>query len=549
MHFQKRGLQEIAVLLALFGAVLFFQWKSGALDAELAGYPDEAAHYVTSVMFHQYITEGGLQNPIDYAENYYLHYPKVAIGHWPPAYYLLTSSWMLIAGVSIKSALILQAVLAAIVGWLLFSRLRDELGIPIAGVVVALWILLPVTQNTYAMVMAELLLTVTSFLAATSFACFLQTKRSRPLLFFGFWVFAAVMTKGSGFALFAIPAVAILIGENRWILRDRRLYAVLGLCMTVLLAWQIYSSRMTSNGMDLRGPSLAVFKEQAVGAIQQFLPLFSPVLAMLGSLGIVVSFFSSTKNISQPFWLCQLGLVAGTYVMHIVSPTGMELRRILMAVPAFLAFSGLGLFYISKLVPARLAPLRMLIPAGALGVYLFTAGQIVRKPALGWRSFVASNLSRYNPGTPVLIAGGVYAENVIISEMAQLFPTPLEYFLRSSKLLADSDWNGTDYKLRVTGSGEVSAALSAIPINIVAVQDNPPSLKGDARASLQHWFIVRDLVQKNPQEWEEVASLPGLPGSPESSTLRLYERRQPILGSPHVSVDLGRSLGRSIEGN
>ena len=31
-----------------------------------------------------------------FAENYYLHYPEVAMGHWPPGFYLLQAVWTLL---------------------------------------------------------------------------------------------------------------------------------------------------------------------------------------------------------------------------------------------------------------------------------------------------------------------------------------------------------------------------------------------------------------------------------------------------------------------
>jgi hypothetical protein len=544
VRFRLPSYRDVAVFFALFAAALFVQWKSGTLNSELGGYPDEAAHYVTSLMFHQYLTEGNFQNPVHFAENYYLHYPKVAIGHWPPAYYVLTSAWMLPFGTSIKAVLILQAVLAALVGLLLYKSLAQDLGAPIATLVSVFWITLPVTQNSYTLVMSELLLTATSLLAAMSFASFLQSKQNRSVYLWGFWTFVSVMTKGSGFAVFAIPAFAFLWRENRWILKNRRMWGTVALCAAMILPWQLWTSRMVANGMDTRGVSGAIVG-QAVASVQQFVPNLGFLLATLSGLGVLVFLLGKARSVTPQYWICQLGLIVGTYVLHIVSPNGIEPRRVLMAIPSLLAFSGLGLLFVTDLV-AKSRPFRLVVPVAALVIYLVSMGQMISKPDWGWRAVLASNISRYNADTPILIAGGTYAENIAISEIAQLLPRPKEYLIRSTKLLAESDWSGTEYKPRVSRLDGVEDALDNIPINVIALEDDT-SPRTDQ--FFQHLYMVQDLVRKNPHEWKEVASGPVRTMDGRPSILRFYERRHPILTPPHVRVDVQRSLGRDIETN
>ena len=51
---------------------------------------------MTGLMVRDYIAAGFPDSPFRFAENYYLHYPKVAIGHWPPVFYSIQAAWMLI---------------------------------------------------------------------------------------------------------------------------------------------------------------------------------------------------------------------------------------------------------------------------------------------------------------------------------------------------------------------------------------------------------------------------------------------------------------------
>ncbi len=77
----------IAFLCFLSIAVML-QLLSGAFESAFAAYPDEPSHYVTGLMVRDYIAGGFPAPPFQYATDYYSHYPKIGIGHWPPVFYL-----------------------------------------------------------------------------------------------------------------------------------------------------------------------------------------------------------------------------------------------------------------------------------------------------------------------------------------------------------------------------------------------------------------------------------------------------------------------------
>ena len=86
----------LLLLLLYFSITVLLQWASGTYHSDFGGYPDEPGHYVTGLMVRDYIAAGFPDSPFRFAENYYLHYPKVAIGHWPPVFYSIQAAWMLI---------------------------------------------------------------------------------------------------------------------------------------------------------------------------------------------------------------------------------------------------------------------------------------------------------------------------------------------------------------------------------------------------------------------------------------------------------------------
>src|SRR5215211_7034866 len=80
---------NLLIALLLLALVIGLQMRAGANHAEFGGHPDEAAHYVTGLMLRDYVASGLPGNPMAYAKTYYDHYPKVAIGNWPPGFYAI----------------------------------------------------------------------------------------------------------------------------------------------------------------------------------------------------------------------------------------------------------------------------------------------------------------------------------------------------------------------------------------------------------------------------------------------------------------------------
>ena len=99
--------------LLFLAEALLLQWLGGAYASGFGGHPDEAAHFVSSVMVHDFLVHPGAGQPMAFAQQFYLHYPKVAIGNWPPLLHGVLAVWYLLFGVSRASALVLMAVFAA----------------------------------------------------------------------------------------------------------------------------------------------------------------------------------------------------------------------------------------------------------------------------------------------------------------------------------------------------------------------------------------------------------------------------------------------------
>src|ERR1035441_7216098 len=103
---------RLLVALFLFLVVVGLQWWAGAFTAEFSGYPDEASHYMSGLLVHDYVAGHFPAPPMKFAQDFYLHYPYLAIGHWPPVFYLIEGLWMLLFSPSRVSIMLLSALIS-----------------------------------------------------------------------------------------------------------------------------------------------------------------------------------------------------------------------------------------------------------------------------------------------------------------------------------------------------------------------------------------------------------------------------------------------------
>src|SRR5690242_10322591 len=109
--------EVLAAFGVLLGLIVTLQVLDGAyassFGVSIEGNHDETAHLVTSLMFRDLITSLDFRHPWQFAQEYYYHYPMVAIGHWPPALYATIGIWFLSFGASRATSMILIAIVAA----------------------------------------------------------------------------------------------------------------------------------------------------------------------------------------------------------------------------------------------------------------------------------------------------------------------------------------------------------------------------------------------------------------------------------------------------
>jgi hypothetical protein len=518
-------------------SMLFFQGIAGSRSAELSGYPDEPAHYITAMMCRNYLLGGWRsESAVDYAENYYLHYPKVAIGHWPPVFYVVQFVWMLAFPTTISSLLYLQAVLIAAIAGILFLLARNRFGFVIGVLVWAAFLILRPTQVLASEIMSEPLLALVSLAATWVIARYFETGEMKFMIWFIVFAELAAHTKGSGIEFAGIPVLIAICLRRTDELRKRSFWLSQLALVAIMAPWQILTWRMVHNGMVSAGA------QQIVQQTRDFVPMLAgifgwPLLAAIVA-GAVIALVD--KKLDALFVACSVTAVV-TFVFHCISPNGAEDRRLYMAIPGALI---LAAFAVWRLLEAWNHP--SWTPAALMvlmAVSLAPSWTVFHKVAVGYRTVCGWLLSHSTPGEDaVLIASDVDGEGMLVSEVGQVQPKPTLYLVRSRKLFDNCDWSGDECRPTVTDPAHAQQVMDSIPVRYVVV-DRFPGLASSPQADL-----LRRTIAERPDLWTLRDTQNAIaPGSRERGEIRIYQRASmPTTDHVRLRIDLSRMIGRVI---
>jgi hypothetical protein len=473
------------LFIGLFAVSLGFQFHSGAWESDFGGHADEPAHVVTTLMVRDYLAGGFLEmpHPLRYAEEYYERFPKVAIGHYPPGFYVFAGAAMM----PVRSGAVLLGlmnVLAAgaglLVWWFGGRILRNE---ALAAVIAFLYVLLPQTRTYTAIVMADLLLVGFGLLAARSFVRFLESGRRRDSLLFGIWAAAAILTKGSGVGLALLPPVALALASKwRWFFKPALWLAPLPV-LVLTVPWMVLTAGITSEGMQESGLS---------GWVAAALPFYGKAmvrevgwsgLCLLGAaagLALIRGWRRSGRMRDEEAVLW--ALLTGGLAVPVLVPAGLDARYLMPVVPAILL---LGADAVRGIAGGR-NPLMATLPV--LLVALLIACETwrpVRKFYTGASLSIEAILTDREgdfSGEPfrLLVVSDARGEGALIAAAALMARGRIEV-ARGTKLLSTSDWMGRDYRPAFGSQDEFRQILVSGRIRYLAI-DPPP-----AETPLEHW--------------------------------------------------------------
>ena len=486
--------RSVYVFACFLMIVISLQWASGAYGAEFGGYPDEPAHYVTSLMVRDYIVGLNWGSPVQFAQDFYHHYPKVAFGHWPPFFYVLQALWMMLFSTSRVSIRMEVAFTTALLAYSVYREARRWFGGYLAPILAGLLtVCIPLVQRYTDEEMSDILLTLLCFWSVIYLARFFDASRWQDNALFGLCFSLAVLTKGNGWLLAGVAALAILLTRNLRLVLRRQFWIAPGIVASLCLPWQLLTLQIAERGWageNTRNYTFTAFREFGLILLQ----VAGIGLAALGVLGIAVTvlgpvFHRAVK--SGP--AVMFSLIFCTWLFHALVPAGVEDRKMLIAVPAIVLFVFVGGFWLADRATFghRFVHWRRRAVAIA-GACAFAAG-VFAIPSQRHYGFV--EVARFITSTPdlwdttILVSDNSVGEGLLVSEIAMRQPQPSSVIVRGTKALANVDWGGTSYRCLYTTPSQVLQVIDSLHVKLVVVD----TFRG-AR-DLEHNRLLRQALQ------------------------------------------------------
>jgi hypothetical protein len=118
--------RALPLLVFLFVCGVLLHWYAGTFHSEFGRYQDEGMHYITGLLVHDFIASGHWTHPMAFAKDYYMHFPKVGLGNWPPGFPLLQSAWAFLFGVSRPALLFFMIFLLSLLALTVSARPKNS---------------------------------------------------------------------------------------------------------------------------------------------------------------------------------------------------------------------------------------------------------------------------------------------------------------------------------------------------------------------------------------------------------------------------------------
>lgn len=497
-----RSVGRGALMLLAFWALAFIgRVLAGAPDSSFGAWEDEPAHLVTGLMVRDFLAQGDYSDPVGFARDYYVTYPKVAFGQWPPVVHLVLGLWTLVLGDS-RLSLILLTTLVAGLGALMTRSLARATGIPrpIPFVAGLLFLALPPVQEYSGLVMTEGPLAMTCGLAVLGFARLLERDDNWGLFVFVLGSVSSLLIKGLAMALAFLPLLAIPIAWRWGRLGSRRMW-LSGVIIGALTApWHLsFYETSTSTWSGGAGPSIGYAKYALTYYPRDLVNLGGPVVLIFAIFGMVAGLLSPG---ARARWAVYLAWLVSVALLLILVPSSVESRHLILIAPVLAAASISGAWVVSTRISRRHST------AWTLGLSILAFIPVgLRFPTKHFHGFeeVAKRCvyDAVLEDGPFLVASDAAGEGMLVSEFLLARGGPGGGpVLRASKVLGTGNWLGRGYQPRFSSAQELHEYLISLPVAVLVI---------DTTTKPKHWFEhfdqLLEVVHSFPDSWREVARI------------------------------------------
>ncbi|MDA0658079.1 MAG: glycosyltransferase family 39 protein [Planctomycetota bacterium] len=539
-------------LVLCISVVLTIQYWLGAYSRDLATDPDEAAHFVSGVMVRDYLLTALGSPPMEFAEEYYLHYPKVAIGHWPPGFYAVQGIWYSLVGVSKTNAALLVGLISVGIAWCLYRRLSRHHGKPIALVTVSVFLVQPLVLSHHFLIMSDMVTCLGMLLSAYAFSDFLEAPKGKSAASFVFWSSLSILTKPSAIALAGFVPVCVLVSGQFRVLKNWRFW-VAGAAIGILTApyylwtWDLGMGLHTHGNLgQMIGESVRAGRRYH--ASDAWLSATSGWVVAVAVVGCLSHFVTKRRQTTD----CDAGrfdfaaaiaLCCGTILFLFAAPIDSSRRYFFPFLMGLMIIYARGLETLISLVPGRNAI--AWTGVGFLAVLtVVTAPGRVHLPVNGYAS-AAESLGDPQLGRVTLISSNSAGEGAFVAERLLRDRDRSEFVLRASKVLATTDWSERRYENRFSTPEQLRDFINSAPVRFIVVDDfgyrnnsEPP-----------HHVLLKKLLIESPDEFLLLSSLPvALQGQQHANAIRIYENIAARDKIPkRIELNMNSSLRKTLQ--
>jgi hypothetical protein len=528
----------VVFAFALYTAVGVFQTEFGA-------YGDEGMHYVTGLMVRDFVlTPASWSRPMPFAKEYYLHFPKVGLGNWPPGFAILQTLWSLPFGDSRHSMLTFMTVMAVVLAYLVFRIAEPGYGGLLALLGSAILLAAPLTQSHAAMVMAEIPLAIVSFLAMLMFARFLVSESWRDTIYFGILTSAAILIKGNAWNLVLMTGFALLFSGRLRVLAGIRFWVAAAIIGVMCVPYTLLTMHIVQQGWNTASRHLppAGYIHSLVLHLRLVAEIYGYPLTVVALAGVI-----SVWRTREALWRTAVAYAVAVILFHALVPTSAEARKLFQIVPVLALFVVAGLNATAQYIPQRFYPRPAVCTAGAL-VFLIWGFVPLDPFRPGFGPLVDRLLILPSSrSTATLISSSAYLQDCeagIIAEWMERDHNRETYLVRGTKLLArvtDDPPVGLVYRTVSENPVEISGILQSVPIAAVILHTT------DTPRSYPHHEILRRALEGHPEDWERIYEDRRMVAGLHHEML-IYRQRRDVQGIPvRLSVDLTRKIGDSLE--
>jgi 4-amino-4-deoxy-L-arabinose transferase-like glycosyltransferase len=477
----------------LVGVLIVFLTK--AYESGFSG-ADEPSHFLNGYFISDYLVHHFGKNPMAAATDFYLHYPKISIGHWPPAYYGMLGLLFLVLPPTLPVAFGINVMFAALpaIGVAAALVILDKRRYAaVAGVLV--YALTPLALEGDAMFMVDQPLAACLVAATAVWIAYALRPTWGKALAFALLAAIAILMKGNGWLVGLIPAFHIVLTTNWKLLLSPKLYAAALLAALIVVPWYLLTAKIAADGFNYHA-GIDYASKALFANLRTLSHNLTPAGALLAMVGIVAEYRSRRSDTVR--WTIVSGIVSlplATLVLQSTVPVDITERYMAPALPAVVVLAVLGAGHF-------LTQLRQLVrpqASMAMGATMIAMIAVMAIPGILHVSQrtpkadagllqVANRLAAPDRPTVTVIDGNAGYEGAFIADMAVRDQQLQGYVVRSSKLLADSDFMGKAYTLKFKQPGQVVAELHRLGVGHVVI------VRADNRPAYPHSKQMREAV-------------------------------------------------------